>query len=222
MPENTNGGSVDVGSGLPMRRHDRRRAGAIPEHDRAGAARRQQRARVRAAAFPRAPVDVVAAGRASRAPHRREPPGSRGARRSPARDRASSRSISCIGMRWMTPNRCETSARIASMTSVNATSAEPDARLQRALLAGGRDHLRRRRFAGGERRRQRIAARQRRRHRQRRRRALRRLALEAAQDHALDRRIEIADQRRGSRDRPRLVQLDQLVERRRPRRRACR
>ena len=71
----------------------------------------------------------------------------------------------------------------------------------------------RRRFTGRERRRQRIAARQRGRHRQRRCRPPLRIPLEAAQDDALDRRIEVAHDRRRRRDRPGVVQLLQIAER---------
>ena len=102
----------------------------------------------------------------------------------------------------MTPKRSVTPVRIATMIAVSATSARPIAGLQGALLAGRRDHFRRRRLARGERRRELIAAGQRRRHRERRRGTLRRLALEAALDRPLDRRIEIAHVRRGRR-RPR-------------------
>ena len=63
-------------------------------------------------------------------------------------------------------------------------------------FAGGRDHFRRRRFTGRQRRGQRIAARQRRGDRERRGGTPRRIGIEAAQDRALDRRIEVADDRR--------------------------
>ena len=84
----------------------------------------------------------------------------------------------------------------------------------RALLAGRSDHLRRWCFARRKRRGELIAAGQRRRYRERGWRALRRLALEAALDCALDRRVEVAHDRgrRDSRSRPGFVQLDQLVE----------
>ena len=80
-------------------------------------------------------------------------------------------------------------------------------------LAGCRQHFGGRRFAGGQRRGERIAAGQRRSHRERRRRPAIRIALQAAQDHALDGRIEIAHDRRGHRDRARLVQLLEVAER---------
>ena len=76
------------------------------------------------------------------------------------------------------------------MTAANSDN--PTSGLNALVLAGRRHHLRRRRFAGRERRRQRIAARQRGGDGQRRGGTQRRIGLEAAQDHALDRRIEIA------------------------------
>ena len=66
----------------------------------------------------------------------------------------------------------------------------------RVGFARRRHHVRRRRLSRGQRRRQRIAARQRRCDRERRRRTPVRILRQAAQDHAFDRRIEIAHDRR--------------------------
>ena len=99
---------------------------------------------------------------------------------------------------------------------------DDDARGNALRLSCGRHHLRRRRLARGQRGRERIAAGQRRGDRERRRRPLRRIALQAAEDHALDRRIEIADDRRRRRDRRLLALGDQLGQVRARRARAGR
>ena len=84
---------------------------------------------------------------------------------------------------------------------------------ERIALRGGRQQVGRRRFTRGERRRERIAARQGDGDGERRRRTLRRIAREAAQDHALHRRIEVVHDRRGCRYCAGVVQLSEAVER---------
>ena len=67
---------------------------------------------------------------------------------------------------------------------------------QRRSVAGRGHHFGRRRFTGGQSGRQRIATRQTRGHGERGRRAISRLGIQAAQNRALDRRIEFLHQRR--------------------------
>ena len=131
------------------------------------------------------------------------------------------RAIGEHGRRLVERHAAGDGARAARRRRSTATASTTNARPGRAPrtdgdrvgFAGGREHVGRRRFAGGQRRGQRIAARQRRGHRERRRRPPLRIALEAAQDDALDRRIEIAHDRRRRRHRAGVVQLLQVAER---------
>ncbi len=89
-----------------------------------------------------------------------------------------------------------------------------DLRLQPVRLSGGSHQIRRRRLARRQRRGQRIAARQSRRHRDRRRGTLPRIRLQAAHDHPLRRRIEIARDRSNRHRRGSLLHLHQFHQRR--------
>ena len=89
-----------------------------------------------------------------------------------------------------------------------------DAEAQPGSLARRRDELWRRRLARGEQRRQRVATRQGCGDSQRACRALRRIGFEAPENRAFDRLAEAADDRRGTRDRPCLVLVDELSDRR--------